>query len=131
MFVSHLLSCEFVLQQGSSWFEIEADNIKNLGILTQESLLIFEISQSLDTIKDLRGVTYKWKSVEEGNVRNTGKDDKTYYGFIAQEITSSDAHGITFTDRDGFLGLNLSQVVPILVNAVKELEERVTELENK
>ena len=114
--------------------DVGADALGKLQLNSSDIRLkkdVFEISQSLDTIKDLRGVTYKWKSVEEGNVRNTGKDDKTYYGFIAQEITSSDAHGITFTDRDGFLGLNLSQVVPILVNAVKELEERVTELENK
>jgi len=114
--------------------DVGADKNGKLQLHSSDERLkkdIFEISQSLDTIKGLRGVTYKWKTPDEGNARNNALDTKTYYGFIAQEVTSSDAHGITFTDREGFLGLNLSQVIPILVNAVKELEERVTELENK
>jgi len=92
---------------------------------------INEISESIDIIKSLSGITYKWKSVEEGNPRNTSGHDKTYFGLVAQEVTGSRAHGITFEQKDGYLGVNLTEVVPILINAVKELEERVKELENK
>ena len=89
------------------------------------------ISQSLDTIKELRGITYKWKTEEEGNTKNSDNGDKTHYGFIAQEVTGSQAHKITFEDKEGYLGVNKGDVVPILVEAVKELEARVVQLEKE
>ena len=90
------------------------------------------ISQSLETIKELRGVTYKWKTEEEGNTRNADNaNDKTEYGFIAQEITGSQAHKVSFEDQEGFYGVNKTHIIPILVEAVKELEARVVGLEEE
>ena len=90
------------------------------------------ISQSLDTIKELRGVTYKWKTEEEGNTRNAeNANDRTEYGFVAQEITGSQAHNATFEDKEGYFGVNKTHIIPILVEAVKELEARVVGLEEE
>ncbi len=90
------------------------------------------ISQSLDTIKELRGVTYKWKTEEEGNTRNADNtNDRTEYGFIAQEITGSQAHKVSFEDQEGFYGVNKTHIIPILVEAIKELEARVVGLEEE
>ena len=90
-----------------------------------------EISESLEIIKGLRGVTYRWKTEEEGNPRHTNDGGKTYYGLLAQEVTGSRAHSISFEDSDGYLGVSLSEVVPVLINAVKELENRVKVLEEE
>jgi hypothetical protein len=92
---------------------------------------INSISESVAIIKGLRGVTYNWKTKEEGNPQYAGDTDKTYYGLIAQEVTGSRAHSVSFEDRDGYLGVSLDQVVPVLIEAIKELEARVKELENK
>ena len=90
-----------------------------------------EISQSLEIIKGLRGVTYRWKNKEEGNPRWSDDGGKTYYGLLAQEVTGSRAHGIAFEGSDGYLGVSLPEVVPVLINAVKELEDRVKLLEEE
>jgi hypothetical protein len=87
----------------------------------------------MDIIKSLRGVTYRWKTKEDGNIYNAKESvgGRSYFGLIAQEVTGSRAHGISFVDKTDYLGVNLTQVVPILIEAIKELEDRVKELENK
>jgi hypothetical protein len=92
---------------------------------------INSITESVDIIKGLRGVTYNWKTKEEGNPRWTDDKGKTYYGLIAQEVTGSRAHSVSFEGNDGYLGVSLTEVVPVLIEAIKELEARVKELETK
>jgi trimeric autotransporter adhesin len=73
----------------------------------------------LDQINQLRGVQYYWKN--GGNIQN---------GFIAQEVASVIPNAIS-TDSNGYLSLNQNAILPVAVNAIKELDTKVKVLENK
>ena len=83
------------------------------------------ISNPLDKVKELKGVTFNYK-----------KDGKKSTGLIAQDLEkvlpeavyeSSDIND----DDDKHLAIRYGNTVGLLVEAIKELEARVKELENK
>lgn len=79
---------------------------------------IQNLSDSLAKILELRGVTFNWKN---------RVDEKENIGFIAQEIEKifpELVHG-----EDGQKSVNYVSLVPVLVEAVKELDEKNKELE--
>ena len=105
---------------------------------------ITTVSDALDKIKGLTGRKYNWKT-------DSGMDTDTHYGLIAQEVESVvpelvyNGSGIrkinkknsTVTDAD--IGddveyaksLHMSGVIPILIEAVKELSAKNDALETK
>jgi hypothetical protein len=100
-------------------------NATLLGTLTQNSdYRLKENIVTLDenhTIDDIRPVEY------------TMKDDKAKkFGVIAhelQEIYPNLVNGEK--DADNFQSVNYIGMIPLLINEIKMLKERVTELENK
>jgi hypothetical protein len=68
------------------------------------------VTSALDTVNALRGVTFEWK---EGN----GKA----IGLIAQEVQEV-LPEIVSTDDNGYLGIRYTNVVGVLVEAIKELK---------
>lgn len=89
---------------------------------------ITPIYQPLSTLKGIRGVHFTWK--------NNGEQD---IGFLAQEIdkvlpfavakpVSVEVDGDT---TDDYWRVSYIKVVPLLVEAVKKLEDRVVELEGQ
>jgi len=68
------------------------------------------VTSALDTVNALRGVTFEWK---EGN----GKA----IGLIAQEVNEV-LPEIVSTDDNGYLGIRYTNVVGVLVEAIKELK---------
>jgi hypothetical protein len=68
------------------------------------------VKSALDTVNALRGVTFEWK---EGN----GKA----IGLIAQEVQGV-LPEIVSTDDNGYLGIRYTNVVGVLVEAIKELK---------
>ena len=108
--------------------DIAADNVG--GGLSDQRLKknINDISGSLDSINNLRGVTYEWI---DDYANNKTPRLGTKYGFIAQEVESvlpsivgtKEAEG---TDYHGYKNLSYTEVIPILVEAVKELTAIVT-----
>jgi trimeric autotransporter adhesin len=73
----------------------------------------------LDQINQLRGVQYYWNN--GGTLQN---------GFIAQEVANVIPNAVT-TDSNGYLSLNQNAILPVAVNAIKELDTKVKNLENK
>jgi Chaperone of endosialidase/Collagen triple helix repeat (20 copies) len=73
----------------------------------------------LEQINQLRGVQYNWKN--GGSLQN---------GFIAQEVAGVIPNAVT-TDSNGYLSLNQNAILPVAVNAIKELDVKVKDLENK
>ena len=51
-------------------------------------------------------------------------------GFIAQEIQEVIPEVVS-EDKNGYLGVNYSGVVPYLVEAIKELKEEIKELKSR
>jgi hypothetical protein len=92
------------------------------------------IPDALDTVKKLTGRTFTWK--EDDGLPTMSKGTK--YGLIAQELEAvlpdlvTDHTGI-FQKEDGtyYKSITSSGIIPVLIEAVKELTAKVEALEAK
>ena len=75
------------------------------------------IPNALDKINAISGNTFTWKS---------GKGDDT--GVIAQEIEALGLPGVTETRDDGTKAVRYEKLVPVLIQAIKELSAKVDAL---
>jgi hypothetical protein len=101
---------------------------------------ISNISNPIDKIKQLNGVNYSWKDIVEVlGFRPLYKND---IGLIAQEVQAVLPDAVRpapfDTDKEGnsrsgenYLTVQYEKLVPLLIEAVKELSNKVEELENK
>lgn len=77
---------------------------------------IFSMTNALATIQNLRGVTFRWnQSMITDRTVPAGRQ----LGFIAQE-TQKVLPEVVTTDEHGYLAVQYSNVVPVLVEAIKE-----------
>lgn len=76
------------------------------------------ISNAVERVKNLTGYTFTRKDTGE---RQTG--------LVAQDVLAMLPEAVL--EKDGFLSVNYGSLVGLLVNAIKELEQRVAELEKK
>jgi len=79
----------------------------------------------LSSIKD----PVKLKTVEAEIARYDSMQTTDRYGFIAQELQEVFPE-LVDEDEEGFLNVDYVGLIPILVEAVKELESRVETMEN-
>lgn len=89
------------------------------------------IAESLDSrtvierIRLLRGVTWQWKS------RRFARDRRPRsIGLLAQDVQQAFPEAVV-TDPGGLLRVDYNGLVGVLVEAVKELADRVEELERR
>lgn len=87
---------------------------------------IYPIDNAIDRVNAIDGVYFKWK-----------ESSKREVGVIAQQVNKVLPETVS-EDGDGFLNVNYSGIVPLLVEAVKEqdsiikdLLERIEKLEGK
>jgi hypothetical protein len=85
---------------------------------------IHRITNALNTIQQLRGVTFKWKEDTDSYKMTNITDD---IGFIAQEVREV-LPTIVRENEDGKLSLRDRAIIPLLVEAIKELKKEVDEL---
>ncbi len=83
---------------------------------------IRSLEHSLSKVKRLRGVSYTWK--------DSNKPQGKQIGVIAQELEEIYPEFVT-TRENGFKAVNYSQMTAILIEAVKELNEKVEVLEKE
>ena len=76
------------------------------------------IDNPLENISKIRGVTYDWRK-EEFPQRDFA--DKMQYGVIAQEVEDV-LPDIVGTDSEGFKSLDYSELIPLLIESIKELK---------
>ena len=77
----------------------------------------------------LTGYTYDWKSekyIDTDHLTGVGESDT---GVIAQQVAALGLPGITTTREDGIMAVRYERLVPLLIEAIKELEARVKTLE--
>ena len=81
------------------------------------------IDNSLEKVISISGNTFDWndKSNKEGSDT----------GLIAQEVESLGLPGLVTTRDNGYLAVDYHKVVPLLVEAIKELSGKVDALEQK
>lgn len=104
---------------GSSAFvnDLRIDGSGYLTTNTSDERLkenIKEISNALNIVKQLRGVSYEWKDKKAGG-------DKIRLGFIAQEVEKVEPILVFTNPVDGYKGLNADGILPLLVESIKEL----------
>ena len=81
------------------------------------------IPNALDKINAISGNTFTWKTHEDATM--VGSDT----GVIAQEVEALGLPGITTTRDSGFKAVNYDKLVPVLIQAIKELSAKVSALE--
>tara|TARA_B100000683_G_scaffold270155_1_gene308528 strand:- start:87 stop:1121 length:1035 start_codon:yes stop_codon:yes gene_type:complete len=119
---------------------LSTGNADLTGTLTEGSDIrlktdVVGITSALSKVNQIRGVEYKWNSVAEDNcgIRNR-EDGVKEIGVIADEIESIIPQVIksdTVKGLDGteYKGVSYDRLVPLLIEAVKELSAKVTALE--
>ena len=103
---------------------------------------VTDFKHGLSWVTKLRPVTYRWdmrSNYKNGIPDGSKKEEKLHLGFIAQEeLEIEKEHGFANNKNDmllanenaeGNYGMHYDRLVPILVNAIKELTARVTALE--
>ena len=104
---------------------------------------ISSISNALSKINSIRGVNYKWKKYKAGASNPNPeyitseewavmrpKKDINRIGVIAQEVNEVLPEAVN-TERDGEWTVKRGLLVPLLIEAVKELSAKVTALEGE
>lgn len=109
---------------GSTAFanDIRIDANGNLTTNTSDERLkenITPLSEALLKINALQGVSYQWKD------RNAGTD-AVRLGFIAQQVNSVDSRLVFTNPVDEYMGIHIDGIIPLLVEAVKELSSGIT-----
>ncbi len=77
------------------------------------------IESPLDKILNIKGVSYSWKTNE---YKEKGFDDGRHYGVIGQEIEKVMPE-IVKEDPEGYKGVAYTELIPILIEAVKEQQK--------
>ena len=80
---------------------------------------IYTIDNALDRVDAIDGVYFDWKESGERKL-----------GVIAQQVQKV-LPEVVSEDKKGYLNVDYSGIVPVLLEAIKELESRVKELESK
>jgi hypothetical protein len=81
------------------------------------------IDNALDMISSLTGNTFDWKS-NAGIWGLEGGDT----GIIAQEVEKLKLPGVTKKRGDGTIGVRYDRLIPVLIEAIKELKSEINEL---
>lgn len=112
----------------SNLFSIQGNgNAVLAGTLTQSSdkrlkTNIQPLNNSLSNILQINGYSYNWKN-------DLKKDSKTQIGFIAQEVEEIFPEVVT-TDEAGMKSVAYQNLVPVLVEALKEQQKQINDLKN-
>ncbi len=89
--------------------------------------IVQEVDNAIKLVESLRGVEYHWNDMAK--VIGVSNDDRKQVGLIAQDVEKLYPTLVT-KGEDGYLRVSYDRLVPILVEAIKELNERVKRLEN-
>jgi hypothetical protein len=83
------------------------------------------IKEGLDIVEDISGVRYTWNET----ARKLGKDSVlTQLGVIAQDVQAVLPEAV-LEDDNGYLTVKYERLIPVLIEAIKTLSQRVTQLE--
>ena len=102
----------YLSSAATSWASLSDETLKNITN---------NIENATDKLGTLRAVHFEWKS-------DNDKNDNL--GLIAQDIEKVFPQ-IVDTDKDGIKGVKYTELIPVLVAAIKELKAEIDELKNK
>jgi Chaperone of endosialidase len=99
-------------------------SIRATGNITANSDLTLKknlklVDNPIDKLNQLNGYLYQWK-----------ENDEYQYGVIAQEVEKILPHAVQ-TGKNGIKGVAYNQLIPVLIEAVKEQNKKIIALEAK
>ena len=77
-------------------------------------------STTLKKVRSISGNTFEWNE----KTHNKGKE----VGVIAQEIEKLELPGVTTTRQDGTKAVRYEKLVPLLIEAIKELKDEINQI---
>jgi hypothetical protein len=86
------------------------------------------IEGALEKVNRINGIKYQFKNAKDIQQRNFSKGDQL--GLIAQDLKAVFPE-LVKEDGDGYLAVNYQGVIPVLVEAIKELSVEVKQLRTK
>lgn len=102
-------------------------NVKATNVTVPSDLRYKEdiatLSNALPRVLAMRGVQYQWKHAAFPE-KHFGQDAQL--GFIAQEVEALYPQ-VVFTDAEGYKSLDYSRLLPVLVEAIKEQQQLITQ----
>ncbi|MCK5170407.1 MAG: tail fiber domain-containing protein [Bacteroidales bacterium] len=75
------------------------------------------LEKNLELLRSLNGFSYNYKNDVESGINS----QKEHFGFIAQELEKS-LPNLVYEDDEGILSVDYISMIPVLVEAVKELD---------
>ena len=96
---------------------IAVNHISTSDVRLKEN--IKDLDNCLDIIKFMKGKSYTWINKPEDGIQ---------YGVIAQELENIGLGHIVKDKCDGFKGVNYNQLIPILIESIKELNDKLENL---
>ena len=81
---------------------------------------ISPIKNALEKVRSISGNTFEWNE----KTHHKGKE----VGVIAQEVEKLDLPGVTTTRQDGTKAVRYEKLVPLLIEAIKELKNEINEI---
>jgi hypothetical protein len=120
---------------GSTAHNVLRCNVTSITSLSdaRDKKEITELSAGLDFVNTLKPVEFIWDDRNED-----GRHDVKDFGFIAQDLKKSqedaelsDVLKLVYEDNPEKLEASYGKLIPILVQAIKELSAKVEALENK
>jgi hypothetical protein len=102
----------YIDDAATSWTGTSDERLKNIN---------YELTGSLSNLQSLRAVNYSWVS---------GSVDKNFYGLIAQDVEEHYPDMIS-EDKDGYKGIRYTEMIPVLVSAIKEQQSIIDDLKSR
>ena len=85
------------------------------------------ISDALDRLKEINGVSFDWKD----GFTNVHPFDGHDMGVIAQEVEYSFPELVKMNSKSGYREIDYKNLNPILIEAIKDLSKKVDTLEKE
>lgn len=104
---------------------IRGTNVSPSDLRFKENII--PVKSALDKVKNLQGVIFNWKTDQYKDMKfPTGR----HYGVIAQEIEKT-LPEVVSTAPDGAKAVAYTEIIPVLIEAIKEQQKMIELLEKK
>jgi hypothetical protein len=104
-------------------FKINSVQYKPSGEALKEQLELFKKDYKDMNEEEFNAAVANY----ERQIVKQNSDTTTHFGFIAQELREVYPNLVS-EDRQGFLSVNYTELIPVLVDAIKELKTEINEL---
>ena len=121
-----VLSSMTVGTESTDNVECTGDIIAFLGSDIRKKKNIKKISKPLEKLKGINGYSFIWNEKATKKKINT-KD----LGVIAQEVEKVLPTAIRKNEIDGYLSVEYTKLIPLLIECIKEQQKQIEELKNK